>query len=149
MDAVGDRVNRIAREETVRDFAVLHGHTIDKARSAQRQLRHVQAVVMATGLQPRAPSITQHTMGQVGRKLIVTGRDRRMGRKDTLFPDSIDEISGNRFLMNTGRQFLFKQSKHEQGRMPFIHMKPADVAVSERQQHAVPPNPNTTSWQSR
>ncbi len=70
-------------------------------------------------------------MGQVVGKLVMTGRHRRMRREHTLLTDGVDEISGNRFFMSMGRQFLFQQSKHEQGRVPFIHMEPSNLSISE------------------
>src|SRR5690242_4608042 len=84
MHAVSDRMNRIAREETLRDLAMFHRDAVDVSRPAERQIGHIQSHLLTAALQGFPDRVTQHRARQVSRKLIVSGRDRGMGRKDTL-----------------------------------------------------------------
>src|SRR5690349_4276836 len=132
-------MNRIAREEAVRNFAVLHGDSIDEPRAAQRELCHVEAMVMAAGLELRASSITEHLVRKVWRELIMACGYRCMGCKDTLFPNGLDEIGRDRLVVGARSQFLLQQRENKQRRVPFIHVESLNPPLSERPQQTETP----------
>ena len=78
-------------------------------------------------------------------KLIVTGRHRGMGRKDTLLTNSVDEIGRYGLCLALYSQSLFYQREDEQGGMSLIHMESENVLVSECPQQAESPDPQPTS----
>src|SRR6266705_1114980 len=92
VNSVGNGMDRVAGEHAVRDLPMLHRNSIDIAGPPQSQLRQIQPLLDATGPQPGPPIFSQYGSSEFLGKLIVTGRHRGMGRKDTLLTNGVDEI---------------------------------------------------------
>ncbi len=71
---------------------MLHRNPIDIPGAPQSQLRQIQPLLDAAGLQSGPPVISQHPQREFLGKLIVPCRHGGMGRKDTLFTNAVDEI---------------------------------------------------------
>jgi hypothetical protein len=91
VDAVGDGVDMHLREHGLRDLAVLHGHAVDVAREAQRQIGHVEQVVMqaAEALDDRGALMAEHLQHLVQAELVMAGGHGSVRGEDALLGDGV------------------------------------------------------------
>src|SRR3990172_6060919 len=117
------------------------GNPVDIVTEIQGQEGHIQNTFTAEHLLhviDFTPS--QDTIHQVQRELIVTGSNRGVGGKCALFLYRFELIMCKCLSFGLFRLFVQKLQSKECG-MPFVHMKPLDVVISESAQYPDAANP--------
>ena len=92
VDAVGERLNPIVREHLPRDGAVLHGDAVDVVRVEQRQVRHVEVVLVreAGGEQELMPLVAEDLPDEVAGELVVARGHGSVRGEDALRANLFD-----------------------------------------------------------
>ncbi len=91
VNTVGDRVDPVLREHVTRDLTVLLGHAVDVVAEGERQVGHVEALLVADRIVDAAGlPVAQHLIHQLEGELVVAGRDRGVGGEDTLLMDGLE-----------------------------------------------------------
>ncbi len=89
--AVGDGVDRVLREHLLRNLAVQHGDAVDVAREAQREVGHVEQVVVqgAEAFDGGRAVGAEDLAHLVEAELVVAGRDGCVSGEDALLLDGV------------------------------------------------------------
>jgi len=121
--AVRNRGDGIVWKHAAGDFTVSHGDSIHISGETERQVGHIERIAMQ-GLrlfQERDSFVTEQLRDQRLGKLIVPGRDRRVGGEDTHAANTVDvellDAAGEALI-----EPAFEQSKREQRRVALVHV---------------------------
>ena len=130
MHPIRNGVNRVAGIERVRDLTMPHRDAVDEPRPALI-ITSCSTPLMLAGLDEFTAPFPQDLMRQLGRKLIMTGRHRRMGGEYAMLPHLLDHLRRHRSIARLPAEFRFDQRQHQQCRMPFAEMVPIDVVMPQ------------------
>ena len=134
MDAVGDGVDRVAREHVAGDLAVPHGHAVHVVGGAQCHVGEVHCVLLAHPLEPGHVALAQHVRHQLQREAIVSRGNRRVGGEHAVLLDPTEGLGQPR-LRIPGAHQLVEERQGGQGGVAFVQVEAVDIVVAERPEH--------------
>ena len=125
----------VVGEHLLRDLAVLHGHAVDVAREAQRQVGHVEQRVVqaAEALDGVAALLAEDGVHLVEAELVVAGGHRRVGGEDALVGDLGDILFG-RLGERRAVEVLLQQADAEQRGVALVHVVDLGLDAERLQQ---------------
>lgn len=135
VNAVGDRVDDVARKHQARNLTVALGDAVDVVAQVEREERHVQHALAAEDLLHLihlAPP--EHARHQLHRKLVVPRRHRCVRREDAELPHGFDILVRDGSAASAPRG-LVEQLQREEARVAFIHVKAVELPKAKPAQH--------------
>ena len=144
MHSVGDVVDSVVvegvfgLEQLAGYFTMLLGHAVDVMAEVQREISHVQLAGAAKDfVHLREVAAPQNAPDMIQRKPVVTRRDRSVRGEDALRLNCLHVIVVESISVKPASAFI-EQFQSQQRRMTLVHVKAADVVITERPEH---PNP--------
>ncbi len=136
VNPVGDGLDGIPGEHQARDLSVSPGDSVYEAAHVEAEIRHVERMPFVEHAlkSEKILAIPDDLAGEIDRKLVVAGWNRRVGGEDTPVPHPIYVLWGYRFpACSPGR--LIEKFERQQGSMAFVHMETAHIVIAESAQH--------------